>query len=280
MVHFSPFTTVQTIPSGSLGVVPSRAGGDTNAIQVQQPINEQNKGGRKSILSQCPSEGSFASQRSRRSIKKVRWASEEPAPSSHLSTRRKSAAFELPAESRRKPKREPKKRAVWDVEKVIGRRVVDDEVQYRVKWFGWDDPTWQSESDFVNTECIEEYHQRVLVAAVRHEMERRPTRLFDEGAVVKTILGGEERPDGKHLVVQYEEPETVEVIPIKQVFAKYPTLVFAFLERILVTFDPDEEPVPKIKPKVQRRRKKREDSNASTQESNIELVKKELVVIV
>merc|ERR1712110_28663 len=42
----------------------------------------------------------------------------------------------------------------WEVEKVVGRRVEEEEVQYLVKWVGWEEATWEPELNLAGSETL------------------------------------------------------------------------------------------------------------------------------
>merc|ERR1712032_61029 len=42
----------------------------------------------------------------------------------------------------------------WEVEKIVGRRVEEEEVQYLVKWVGWEEETWEPELNLAGSEIL------------------------------------------------------------------------------------------------------------------------------
>lgn len=50
----------------------------------------------------------------------------------------------------------------FEIEKVIGKRIRNGTIQYRVKWKGYDvaDSTWEPIDNFNSTECIQDFEAR------------------------------------------------------------------------------------------------------------------------
>ena len=54
--------------------------------------------------------------------------------------------------------------ADWDVEKIVDHRETDDdEVQYLVRWVGYDEPTWEPRSLLDDTIALDEYEDRLKI---------------------------------------------------------------------------------------------------------------------
>ena len=72
----------------------------------------------------------------------------------------------------------------WEVERIINHRKRNGEMQYLTKWKGFDETTWEPESNFDTTEIIEEYW------AARHNVNYvKPFQWIWKLALIFMVIG-------------------------------------------------------------------------------------------
>merc|ERR1719361_978134 len=59
----------------------------------------------------------------------------------------------------------------WEVEKIVGRRVEEEEVQFLVKWVGWDEETWEPEINLAGSEILISDYQRLQCESSKESIE-------------------------------------------------------------------------------------------------------------
>ncbi|KAK0401993.1 hypothetical protein QR680_016083 [Steinernema hermaphroditum] len=128
-----------------------------------------------------------------------------------------------------------KKSDVFTVESVTAKRFrADGTAEYCVKWFGYDECTWEPEQNFIQKEPIRVFEVKEQLEAARKAHKKGAVYKIQEGLEVAKIIAmdkNERRKTGDQLLllVEYTSDGGVELVPSDIVNEKHPELVYKFL---------------------------------------------------
>ncbi|XP_048191382.1 chromobox protein homolog 3-like [Perognathus longimembris pacificus] len=134
----------------------------------------------------------------------------------------------------------------FEVEKVVGRRVVAGKVEYLLKWKGYSDSdnTWEPEEHlhcpdlihaFLNSQEDSSESEGSIsnVSTENSNANDNPTG-FDRGLEAERILGATRSSEGLMFLMKWKDLDEPEMVLAREANVKCPQIVIAFYEEKII----------------------------------------------
>ena len=136
----------------------------------------------------------------------------------------------------------------YEVEEILNKRIKKGQIEYLVKWKGWDLPehnTWEHQDHLANsTEMIKEYEiklqQQKLMMKYGPDSNIRP-RGFSRGLEAEKIVGATFETGKIFFSVKWKDCDQTDIVSAKEANLRIPQLVIQFYEE-RVDWGEEEDP--------------------------------------
>ena len=136
----------------------------------------------------------------------------------------------------------------YEVEEILNKRIKKGQIEYLVKWKGWDLPehnTWEHQDHLANsTEVIKEYEiklqQQKLMMKYGPDSNIRP-RGFSRGLEAEKIVGATFETGKIFFSVKWKDCDQTDIVSAKEANLRIPQLVIQFYEE-RVDWGEEEDP--------------------------------------
>ena len=136
----------------------------------------------------------------------------------------------------------------YEVEEILNKRIKKGQIEYLVKWKGWDLPehnTWEHQDHLANsTEVIKEYEiklqQQKLMMKYGPDSNIRP-RGFSRGLEAEKIVGATFETGKIFFSVKWKDCDQTDIVSAKEANLRIPQLVIQFYEE-RVEWGEEEDP--------------------------------------
>ena len=174
---------------------------------------------------------------------------------------------------------------IYEVEKILKKRITNGYVEYKIKWSGKDetgkpwDNSWEPQENIQCQSLIEEFERGSQSLYMKNNVDKRNSTSagdfesksskkvksvsseepqgFDRGLKAESILGATDDKNGNLLfLIKWKGSDEADLVHYEKVYEKIPQMALKFYHKKLTFCDSDDEQGPSITDLVEEKKKK------------------------
>jgi len=138
---------------------------------------------------------------------------------------------------------------VYEVEKILDKRVRDNKIEYYLKWKGFpdEDNSWEPEENFNFSGLIKEFEECQMKEKAVKKKTKAPEpsntdrkKGFDRGLIPEKIIGATDTLGELMFLMKWKDTNDADLVTATEAKKKCPDIVFQFYEERLSWYPIDE----------------------------------------